>query len=97
MGRSPLSFIEISEGAPCPCITYLAYLSLSLQHLLFTVSSNRGIAFLKKGDHDKALADFNKAIELDPNNALAYSNRGKALSKKGNDDKALADYNKAIE
>ena len=58
---------------------------------------NRGIAYGEKGDHDRAIADFNKAIELDPKYDEAYYNRGYAYSKKGDHGHALADYNKAIE
>jgi tetratricopeptide (TPR) repeat protein len=50
-----------------------------------------------KGDQDKAIADFNKAIQLNPNDAVAYSNRGLAWNKKGDQDKAIADFNKAIQ
>ena len=30
-----------------------------------------------RGDYRGAIADYDKAIELDPNYALAYTNRGK--------------------
>ena len=40
---------------------------------------NRGLAFAMIGDFDTALADFDEAIRLDPNLALAYLQRGKAL------------------
>ena len=30
----------------------------------------------KMGDSDRAIEDFNKAIELNPNDADAYNNRG---------------------
>ncbi|HWB62753.1 MAG TPA: tetratricopeptide repeat protein, partial [Chitinophagales bacterium] len=46
---------------------------------------------------DKALADYNKAIELDPRNADFYNNRGNVWRKKKEYEKALADYDKAIE
>ena len=47
-------------------------------------------------DLDGAIADFNQAIRLDPNYALAYRNRGNAKRKKGDVDGAIADYNRAI-
>ena len=49
------------------------------------------------GEYGKAIADYNRAIELDPNRAAAYYNRGCAYGEIGAYDKALADYNKAIE
>jgi len=36
-----------------------------------------------KGQNDKAIADYNKAIELNPRDAEAYNNRGLAYSKSG--------------
>jgi tetratricopeptide (TPR) repeat protein len=33
---------------------------------------NRGDAYTDKGDHDRALADYNEAIRLDPNNERAH-------------------------
>jgi serine/threonine protein kinase len=49
-------------------------------------------------DFSGALADINRAIELDPKFVTAYSNRAWLKSEKLNDmSGALADYNKAIE
>ena len=38
----------------------------------------------KKGELDKAEADFNKALELDPYSAAAYFNRGHTKLKRYN-------------
>jgi lipoprotein NlpI len=43
------------------------------------------------------MADFEKAIEIDPKLAPAYTGRGIAYEKKGDHDRAIADYSKAIE
>jgi tetratricopeptide (TPR) repeat protein len=56
----------------------------------------RGYARQDKGDLDGALADYNEAIRLDPNDALSYNNRGVIRKDKGDLDSALADYNEAI-
>ncbi len=58
---------------------------------------NQGIAFFKEGQYDRAIAYFNKAIELNPRNAEAYNNRGLAYYEKGQYDKAFSDYTKTIE
>ena len=52
---------------------------------------------LNKQDMDGALADFNEAIRLDPNLAIAYMNRGVIYASKGEFDKAIGDETKAIE
>ena len=58
---------------------------------------DRGIAYAKKGEFNKAVPDFNKAIEIDPNSAPAYNNRGLAYRRKDELKKALSDYTKAIQ
>jgi Flp pilus assembly protein TadD len=43
--------------------------------------NNRGVAYGKKGDEHRAIADYNEAIRLQPQHALAFCNRGKAKLK----------------
>ena len=54
------------------------------------------VCYVRKGDNDKAIADFTEAIQLDPKNAKAYIDRGSAYINKGDNDKAIADCNEAI-
>jgi len=61
------------------------------------VYNSRGNAYEAKGDYDSALADYSKAIELDPKMAIAYDDRGFSYEQKGDHDHAIADYGKAIE
>ncbi len=56
-----------------------------------------GVAYSEKGEHARALANFDKAIALQPDDANAHYNRGIAYMRKGEVDKALADYNGAIQ
>lgn len=58
---------------------------------------NRGIEKGKKGDLDGAIADFNRAIELNPKNDAPYYNRAQAKWLKKDAAGALADYTRAIE
>jgi len=57
---------------------------------------DQGNNYYKKGDYDKAIADYSQVIKLDPNHANAYYNRGVAYDKKGNYDKAITDYSQVI-
>ena len=57
----------------------------------------RGKAYLKKGDYDRAIADFNTLIQIDANRADTYHHRGAAYGQKGDLNRAIADFDKAIE
>jgi tetratricopeptide (TPR) repeat protein len=61
------------------------------------VYNNRGNAYQNKDEVDRAIADYSRAIALDPNYANAYNNRGLAYQKKGKVDRAIADFSRAIE
>ena len=58
--------------------------------------TNRGMAYTFKGDTDKALADFNKAVELDPTYAVALIDRGTAYDNKGDHAHAVVDFDAAL-
>jgi tetratricopeptide (TPR) repeat protein len=55
-----------------------------------------GISKKAKGDLDGAIADYSKAVEINPRYAEAYANRGLARKTKGDLDGAIADYDEAI-
>ena len=57
----------------------------------------RGFSAEDKGELDKVIQNYDKAIELKPDFAGAYNNRGIAYSRKGELDKAIQNYDKAIE
>ena len=55
----------------------------------------RGIAYYSLGEYQRAVRDYSKAIELDPNDAVAYNNRSLAYRRLGQDVEADADETKA--
>ncbi len=57
----------------------------------------RGNAYYYKGEYDRAIADCNQALQLNPNLAEAYHNRGVAYGTKGEYDREIADYNQALQ
>ena len=58
--------------------------------------SNRALAYRKKMQWDKALADFDEAIRLNPGFVYAFNNRGNVYYFKGQFDRAIADFDEAI-
>lgn len=58
--------------------------------------NNRGEAFEKSGQPDRALEDYSKAIAINPKDDVAYLNRGAIMFERGNYDLAIADFSKTI-
>ena len=46
--------------------------------------------------YDEAIADFTQAIQLQPDNVVAYTNRGAAYADNWELDRAIADFTQAI-
>jgi len=57
----------------------------------------RGFVWFQLENHEKAIADFSKVIEISPQSAQAYNNRGYNHQLLGNYSIALEDYNQALE
>ena len=51
---------------------------------------------MSKGEIDRAIADFSRALELDRSLALVYLNRGLALMLKGRDVEAQGDFERCL-
>ncbi|MEG3440421.1 toll/interleukin-1 receptor domain-containing protein, partial [Pannus brasiliensis CCIBt3594] len=58
---------------------------------------DRGLAKYNSGDYQGAIADFDRAIQLQPDYANAYYNRGRAKYKSEDKQGAIADNDRAIQ
>lgn len=58
---------------------------------------NRGVLYMRKGDQEKASADYQAALAIKPNLTQAYVNNGASLIRQKKFDEALASLNTALE
>jgi tetratricopeptide (TPR) repeat protein len=58
---------------------------------------NRALAWHHKGDLDRAITDYDEAIELNPNYSNAFGGRANVYASMGELDRAIADKDKAID
>jgi tetratricopeptide (TPR) repeat protein len=58
--------------------------------------AHRGRCYAKKGEYDKAIADFTEAIQLNPTETDHFWQRCKCYAEKGEHDKAIADFKEVI-
>jgi tetratricopeptide (TPR) repeat protein len=82
---------------------------ISLDHYVYLVRSttelkesainyfNIAYSFGEKGEHVKAIENYDKAIDLDPKYEKAWYNKGWNLSELGRREEAIACYDKAID
>ena len=55
-------------------------------------SLNRGNAYYKKGEYDRAISDYKRALEINPRYAEAYYNKALACEKAGLTKEAIEAY-----
>lgn len=73
-------------------------ISTSIKAIHMNISLPEGYKYTnEKVASDRAILDFTKAIDINPEYAEAYYNRGTAYSDQGLYDKAILDFTKAIE
>jgi len=77
------------------CTKLLQIRGQTKQNIAFAFR-NRGVAYYKKGDFDRAIADADRSIAVKPDLAEAFCDRGAAYRAKGDYDRAIADYGMAI-
>jgi len=61
-----------------------------------SVYNNRGVIYKNKGMIDRAVRDYDRAIELNPLDANAYCNRAIAYQVRGEHERSLADLEQSI-
>lgn len=59
--------------------------------------NKKGWELRRKGKYKEALDEFEKAIELEPQNTISWLNKGNTLDDMGKQEAAIEAYNKAIE
>jgi len=79
------------------CGICLFYASLSVADVKPSDWMEKGVALVMEGKYNEAIKAFDKAIELNPRDAVAYNNRGAAYGQIGNFKQQIEDSNKAIE
>ena len=73
---------------------YSLLIAISPNHYLY---NHRGLVYFSLSQYDKALEDFNAAIEMQPKDTRVYTNRGLAYRMLKEKTKALNDFNKSLE
>lgn len=66
-------------------------------HAEINAAFERGQKFYKNKDFDNAIKEFERIIELDPNNVAAYNNRAYVYASKNDYTHAVDDYSRVIE
>ncbi len=73
------------------------FIFITQQHNATTnIYNNRGLAYYQRGDLNRALAEYDQALAIDPNNVEAHSNRTIVYTIKKDFNRALADINEAL-
>ena len=84
-----IGIIIFANRAPSPVVIPVPALTAK-EYLL------RGNDYDNLGQYEKAIKDYDEAIRLDPQRAVAYYNRGFTYDNLGQYEKAIQDYDEAI-
>ncbi len=96
MPRGPCFNKELAADALVAACAAVIEAGKEKPQALAVAHANRGEVYREKGDLDKAMADLDQALTLDPRNANAAYNRGLAYRAKGEHDSAIQDFDLAI-
>jgi ppGpp synthetase/RelA/SpoT-type nucleotidyltranferase len=73
---------------------YTQLIFVSPNHFIY---NHRGLVYFTLSEYDKAIADFSKAIEIEPRDIRVYTNRGLAFRMLKRYDDSLRDFNRSLE
>lgn len=76
--------------------TKVAESSSEIEDIRAEALLNRGLAYAAQGDETKAIADYGRAIAMNPEYGALYVSRGEAYARTGELDKAVADFTLAL-
>ncbi|NER20981.1 MAG: tetratricopeptide repeat protein [Symploca sp. SIO1C2] len=76
-------------------VKYTTYYKKALDEQILIISTDEN-AYSNTRKLDKAIADFNQALNINPEDAAAYHSRGTAYFTKGELDQAIADFTQAL-
>ena len=63
----------------------------------YTLYDDRGLSYHANGNYQKAIADFNQSIQLEPMNASGHYYRGLSYKALGQKQEAIADFKRVLE
>ena len=78
-------------------LTQYNTLESSMAVISFQLYHNKGLTLAALDRHGEALACFDEAIQLEPNESKAHNNKGNMLAALGRHDEALACFDEAIQ
>ncbi len=94
--------VELCNGAASPDTRIEACSAFTQPNLggpasLAVAYNNRGVAYAEKSDYDRAVADFESAMAVDPGSVKPVNNRGAARLRKGEYDAAIGDFDRVVD
>ena len=99
--KSPMKFLSIVLLVLCSLLLFLFIINLISFSLDLQVSSHtyliRGMKYSAKGNYDKAIEAYTRAIEMKVDYASAYALRAEAYRTEGKNNLSSADWTKAKE
>jgi hypothetical protein len=78
-------------------VTFYSYVINKSPRELPIAYYNRGMAYSERGETDRAIADFEELVEMDPGDYEVHTRLGVLYAQSGFLSKAIASFNKAIE